>query len=131
EPVETAHLVGAVIRAIPCSETTVVSLLVQPVGRVHGCQHRTNRFARRVIAMLTKHGLMHDFNIFGILLVDGIVPVNPDPVHFPPASDLVLSYYGHVVFHAAAHHTGAASGAGVQVNGHSPVMAGFGMLIPQ
>ena len=55
EPVEVAHLVGAVVGAVARADAAVVHLAVEAVRRVVRRVHRADRLARRVVAVLAHH----------------------------------------------------------------------------
>src|SRR5208283_1515132 len=95
-------------------------------------------FAGRVFALLARHrleerpwiiergivfsGIAGRFaagSRFGV----GIVTVNADPVHFAAAHHLILAHHRNIVFGLAGHHTGIATVALVQVDGHAPGIA--------
>src|SRR5690606_33620955 len=59
EPVESTHLVGAVVGAVAGTDATVVGHLVQALVAVRGGGHRAHRFARRVVAVLSQHRHQH------------------------------------------------------------------------
>src|SRR5215475_6782466 len=58
-PVEPPDFVRAVVGAIPCSDTAVVDLLIEPLGARGGGEHRTHGLARSVAAVLAHHRLVH------------------------------------------------------------------------
>ena len=88
EEIESTHLVGAVVRAKSRADAAVVSHDVETVLAVNGRVDGANRFARRVLAMLARHRLMHDLGILGpfaaVLVVRfaaGIIAINSQPMH--------------------------------------------------
>src|SRR4029453_10308348 len=103
EPVEAPHLVRAVVLAVPGADAAVVDLLVDPVRAVDGGEHRADRLAGRVVAVLAHHGLEHGVGIFR---APAVVAVQADPVHLAPAAHLVLADHGDVVLGLAGHHAG-------------------------
>ena len=56
EPVEVPDLVRTVVGAVARAHAPIVDLSVQTIRRVVRREHRTNRLARRVGALLTRHG---------------------------------------------------------------------------
>ncbi len=117
EPVEPPHLVRAVVLAVARADAAVVDLLVDAVGAVHGRQNRADRFARRVVAVLAHHRLEDRVRA---RLGAAVVAIDADPVHLPAAPDFVLADDRHVVLGLTRHHARRASGAGIQVDRHSP-----------
>src|SRR3569623_3147379 len=127
EPVDPPHLRGTVVRAVPRPDAPVVALLVQPLARVDGGQHRADRLAGRVLAVLAHHGLVHDLGILGRA---GVVALDAQPVHHPPAATLELAHHRDVVLGVARHHTGGASGALRQIDGQAPAVPRIRVLGP-
>src|SRR5256885_827863 len=82
-PVEVADLVRTVIRAIARADAAVVHLAVQPVGRVIRGEDGTNRFARRVAALLAEHRLI-DRTVYLALFVLAPIALEPEPRHLAP-----------------------------------------------
>ena len=64
EEIETPNLERAIVRAITRADAAVVGHDVQAVFAVDGSVDRANRFARRVLAVLTHHRFMHHLGIF-------------------------------------------------------------------
>ena len=58
-PVEPADLVWAVVRAVARADAAVVDLLVDALGAGRRRQHGADRLARRVLAVLAHHRLVH------------------------------------------------------------------------
>ena len=67
EEIEPPHFERAIVRAIPRADAAVVGHDVQAVLAVDGRVDRTNRFARRVFAVLAHHRFVHHLGIFRIL----------------------------------------------------------------
>src|ERR1019366_9200207 len=118
--IETPHLVGAVVGAIPRAHAAVVDHVVEAFGAVRGGLHGAYQLARRVLAMHAGDGLVVDG---GVALIALIVGIHAYPVHGAAPSYLVLPHHGDIVFRLAGNHAGAASGAGVKVDGHAPRVA--------
>ena len=101
-------------------------------------------FARRGLAVLAHHRLVHDLRVinpcllvlipvglqnFVLLRADffrrrraGEITVNAQPEHLTAATHLILADDRHVVLALTRDDTGVAAGAGVQVNGHAPLV---------
>jgi len=58
EEVEAAHLVRAVVRAVPGAYAPVVGHLVDALGAVRGRGHRAHQLTRGVLALLAADGCM-------------------------------------------------------------------------
>src|SRR5690606_23447536 len=119
--------------------------MVEPFGGVNRSQYRTYRFTWRVIAVLTQHGLVHYRNVLQIIqtvdiillgvrfptLLDGVITVDAQPMHFAATAHLITAYNRNVVFDVTSYNTGSTSRTSVQVDGHYPFVAGLLVLIPQ
>src|ERR1700753_2322819 len=95
--------------------------------------------------MLAKHRLVNNRYVVHIgqlsnfvlfcnhfaLLVEAVVTVNTDPVHFAAAANLVTAYNRNVVLCATSNHTGTATGTSVQVDSHYPVVNRALVIIPK
>ena len=95
EKIEPANFERAIVCAITRADATVVSHDVEAVLAVNGCVDRTNRFARRVLAVLAHHRLMHDLGIFrkfAVVFIEwfcaGVIAIDPQPVHHTSMRDL-------------------------------------------
>src|SRR5687768_14282569 len=98
-PVKTTYFKRTVISAISCTDTTVISHLVDTFRTVIGSSHRTNILTRSIITMLTHHRLKyHTFQIIRIFFITYKVAVNTQPVHIMVAKYLTLTNNGHIVF---------------------------------
>src|SRR5690606_18700558 len=153
EPVESTHLVGAVVGAVAGADATVVGHLVQALVAVRGGGHRAHRFARRVVAVLAHHRHEHHPGVLAghlhpevhgdlaqpFLLrslighVGAEVAVQAQPVHLTASAHLVLAHHGDVVLHVAGRHAGTAAHAAVQVDAQPPAVAHafHRVLLPQ
>ena len=69
EEVEAAHLVRAVVRAVPGADAAVVRHDVEPLGVVHGGVDRADRLARRLLALHAGDRLHRDLRVLGDLAV--------------------------------------------------------------
>ena len=118
EPVESADLVGAVVRAVPRAHASVVDLGVQPFGRVVRRVYGTDGLAGSIAAVLAHHRLLHGLEA-AVLRVHE-VPIDLDPRHLAALCADLLADRRHVVLRVAGGHAGRATGAGVQVDGHPP-----------
>ena len=67
----------------------------------------------------------------GIVRLALEVAVDADPVHLAAARHLVLAHDRDVVLGLAGDHAGVAADAGVQVDGHAPLVAGVLPLLPE
>src|SRR5690606_9731062 len=140
KPVEPPYFIRAVIGTVSCTNASVVGHLVKTLRTVRSSYYRTNCLTRSIVTMLTSHWLESHLWIisshFQFLVGLGtfwraIIAVNPDPNHLSSVQYLLLTYYCHVVFHLTGHRTGAASYAGVHVNGHAPVVLAVFVPAPQ
>src|ERR1019366_4998554 len=120
EEIESPHLVGAVVGTIPRAHAAVVDHVVEAFGAVSCSLHGADQLAGRVLAVHARDRLVVDG---GIALVALIVGIHAYPVHRASAAHLVLTHHGDIVFRLAGHYTRAASGAGVEVDGHAPGVA--------
>src|SRR5205085_10548373 len=129
EEIEPADFERAIVGAITGPDAAIVSHYVEPVFTVDGGVDRTNGFARRVLAVLTHHRLMHHLRIFwkiAVVLIERLrareVTVDPDPVHRAAVRNLQFADDGNVVFGLTSNDTGAASGADIEIDRHSPLL---------
>src|SRR3954471_22135919 len=88
EEVETAHLVRAVVAAIPRADAAVVGHLVQSLVAVDGGVDRADVLARRGLAV---HAAERLGDHLGILDRPREVAVDADPLHLPTSHDLRLA----------------------------------------
>src|SRR5581483_8317192 len=139
--VEAAHLVGAVVRAVPRADAAVIGHRVEALLAVNRRGDRADVFAGRLLAVDTGDRLVDCLNA---VLVEfrtgqeifragaelsyrdaGEVAIQPNPVHLAPAPDLLLADDGDVVFRLAGHHAGVAADARIEVNRHAPLRPGL------
>jgi len=120
EPVEAAHVVGAVVAAVACPDATVVDLsiepLVGPIRRVHGA----DRLAGRNLAVLAEH---RQEQVRGTLRVAVHPALEAEPVQLPPVRCGGLPDHRHVVLGLASDHARLAAHARVDVDRHAPARA--------
>ncbi len=128
EIVETPHLVRAVVGTVPRTDAAVVDHVVQAFLAVDRRGDRADLFARRILAVMTRHRLMHRL---GIVQLAAEVPVDAQPMHLASPADLLLAHDRHVVLRLAGNHAGVAADALVQVDGHPPGVALVIELGPQ
>ena len=121
EPVEAADLVRAVVGTVARADAAVVDLLVQPLVAVDRGQHRADRLAGGVAAVLAEHRLMGHLHVAAPAA--GVVAIDAEPVHLALPPHLVLADHGDVVLRLAGDDAGGAAGAGVEVDGHAPAAA--------
>src|ERR1041384_8596124 len=80
--------------------------------------NRTDRFARRGIAVLAEHGQETRFDVRVFAFP---ISLDTNPVDLPTERGLLFARDGHVVFGAASDHACFAAGAFVEINDHSPM----------
>src|SRR5215213_10920891 len=96
EEIEAAYLVRAVVRTIFRPDAAVVNHVVQAFGTVHGRVDRTNRLARRVLAVHARH--RHEVDAFRMTWIKtSEVGIDANPVHLATAYDFVFADDGNVV----------------------------------
>src|SRR5205807_3060769 len=78
QEVEAAHLVRAVVRAIPCADAAVVDHVVEAFIAVARRGDRADDLARGVLALLTRHRLVIGV---GALDVARVIAIDAQPVH--------------------------------------------------
>src|SRR6185312_14957832 len=123
--VKTPHLVRAVVGAEPRADATVVYLHVQAFRIVHGRVHRTDQFARRVLAHHARHRLAQHRRSLGIAFV---IMIHANPVHFAAAVHLILADHGDVVFGLARDRARLAANAGIEIDAHTPRVFAFWVI---
>src|SRR5204862_1492255 len=89
EEVEAAHLVGAVVLAIPRTHAAVVDHLIEPFARMDGGGDGAHNLAGRLLAVHAGDGLVVNGRVRRVPLV---VAVHPDPVHLPSPEDFGLPH---------------------------------------
>ena len=80
----------------------------------------TDALTGRVLALHARHGLKVRF---GIGSRPAVIGIDANPVHLPPAQDLILADDRDVVLGLAPHDARVASDAGIDVDGHPPFVA--------
>src|SRR5262249_6469237 len=79
-----------------------------------------DQFARRVLTLLARDGLVVQIGLFQRA---GVVRIDADPLHQTAAIDLIFADNGDVVLRLARNDAGAAPGAGVHIDRHTPRIA--------
>src|SRR6185436_2593240 len=115
--VETSDFVWAIIRAIPCTHTTVVHHVIQPFFTMNCRTDWADRFTRGIFTLHTRHRLVDSF---WIVKLAGVVAVNANPVHLASDPDLLLADHWNVVLGLAGNGAGIATDAGTEIYSHSP-----------
>ena len=121
-PVKTAYFIRTVIGTISCTNTTVISHLVNPFAAMVGCRNRANIFTRSIITMLAKHRLKNNIRIFRIT---GKIPVDTKPMHIMIPGYFIFTYNRNIIFSMTGNYAGAATGTGIKINAHSPFIPGL------
>src|SRR5690554_5291452 len=118
-----------------------------------GSQYRTYSLTRCVITVLTHHWLVHHSDIFiirttqalhlflfiytgfvvllSIILVDRIITVNSQPMHFPATSHFITTHHRNVVLYITCYNTRTTTGTGIEINCHHPAVTRLLIFIPQ
>ena len=96
--------------------------------------------------MLTHHRLKNNLGIirrvfhcrevslFMLILwisIRRIITVNSNPMHLTASGYFEFAHHRYIVFCCAGNNAGTTTNAGVQINGHSPLMISYVMIIPQ
>ena len=123
-PIEPAHLVRTIVRAEPRADAADVDLCVQSfrivIRRVDG----TDRFARRLIALLAEH--RHEHVCVPLQSAVGRhrvrLALDADPRHLPTLRAELFAHDRDVVFPVARDHARVTPGAGIQVDRHAPAV---------
>src|ERR1019366_5018345 len=119
--IEPPHFVGAVVGTVASADAAVVDHIVKAFGAVGSGLHGADQLARGILALHAGNRLVVDGRVIGLAVVVG---VDANPVHGAPAAHLVFADHGDIVLGLAGDHAGAASGAGIEVDGHAPGVAG-------
>ena len=123
EPVEATNLVGTVVRAEARADAPVVNHLVETIGAVHGRFNRTDVLARRLLAVLTQHGLWGQLRRLGGPFIGARVPIDAQPVHLASLANVVGADHRHVVLRLACNGARSAANAGRKIDRHRPLLA--------
>src|SRR5208337_1026676 len=102
---------------VTSADAAVIDHVVQAFAAVNGRLHRTDQFARRILALHARHGLEESLGIFAWAVVIG---VHAEPVHVAAFEGLLFADYGDVVFRLAGDDAVIASDTGIQVDRHAP-----------
>src|SRR5690606_29322644 len=117
-----AHLVRAVVHAVPRADAAVVGHVVEALGAVRRRVDGAHVLAGRLLAVLAGDGLHRDLRVRR--LVADEVAIEPDPVHLAAERDLHLADRGDVVLGLAGDDAGAAARARREVDDHAPLVPG-------
>src|SRR6202035_4691938 len=101
EPVESTHLVRTVVFAIARADASIVYLAVEPFLSVIRREHRADRLARRVIALLTQHWREVELRRLRRFLWLREVTLDPNPRHDSAVVDAFLTDPWNIVFRVA------------------------------
>src|SRR5262249_46303535 len=118
-PVEAPYFVGAVVLAIAGTDAAVVDLTVEALAGVVRRKDRTYRLAGRVITLLAEHRRQVDTR--PRFAGGGEVAFDANPGHDSPATNPFPPDDRHIVLGIAGRDARAASGAGINVDGHAPL----------
>src|SRR5262249_31838858 len=109
----------------------VVGHVVQAFSAVSRRADGADLLARRVLALLARHGLKESFGIVERLVIRRgiagfrigfVIAVDANPVHLAAAHHLIFADHGNVVFRLASDDAGVASITTVQVDRHRPAV---------
>ncbi len=118
-PVEAAHLVGTVVRAVARPHAAVIDLDIEPLGVVIGGVDGAHRLAGGGGAVLAEH--RKELNPAG-----GVVPrLDTQPRHLTSLHVVFQSGDRNVVFDVAGRGAGPAPVAARQIDGHRPAVLGI------
>src|SRR5579871_235392 len=126
QEIEPPDFVGAVVRAIARAHAPVVHHVVQAFGAVQGRAHRADQFAGRVLTLHAGHRLKVRPGMVAVALVVG---VDTQPVHVPPAHNLLFPHDGDVVLRLAGHDAVVAAHAAIHVDRHAPGIVLLGIIV--
>src|SRR5579872_5472966 len=120
QEIEAAHFIRTVVGAVARAHAAVVDHFVQAFRAVDRRGHRADHFAGGILAVHAEDRFVVRPRI---VYAAFIVTVDADPVHVAADHDFFFANHGDIIFRLASHHTAAAAGAGVQVDGHAPGVA--------
>src|SRR5438270_13260051 len=126
EEVETAHLVRAVVAAIPRADAAVIGHLVQSLVAVDGGVDRADVLARRGLAVHAAERLGDHLGIFDW---PSEVAVDANPLHLATSDDLLLADDRDVVLGLAGDDARAATRALAQVDRHAPLVGFLAVVV--
>src|SRR5207245_7313398 len=128
-PVESPDFVRAVVRAETRTDASYVYLGVQPLGIVIRRVDGTHRLARRVVALLAQHRQKYRArSLQAVAVIEHVrLAFDANPRHLTSLLAELGTDDSDVVLGIACDDTGAAPGARVEIDRHSPSM--LGMLV--
>src|SRR5690606_5051673 len=107
-PIETTHLIRAVVCAVFSPDAAIISHLIQTLAAMVSSRYRANVLTGGVVAVLTKHRLENRLNAVGILGLSTEIAVNPQPVHYLKFEHVGLADHADIVLRLTADHAGPA-----------------------
>ena len=122
QKIKASDLVGAVVGTISGTDAAVVNHVVESLGAMRGCGHRTDHLARCILAVHARNRRVESLGIFGRSFE---VAVHPQPVHLSAAQYLVLTDDRNIVFGLAGNDARVAADARAQIDRHPPRVAGI------
>src|SRR4029077_15011651 len=135
QEIEAAHFVRTVVGAVARADTAVVDHVVQAFGTMDRGAYWADLLARSVFALHARNWLEKGFRISERIIVVSarvvcrsirfVIAVDANPVHFAATQNLVFADDWNVVFRDAGDHAGIAAIATVEINGHTPGVAGI------
>ena len=97
EEIEPAHFVWTVVRTILGADAAVVNHVVQAFCTVHCRVNRTDRFARRVLAMHARH--RHEIDALWMIRIEAfVVSIDANPMHLAATHNFVFTDNRNIVF---------------------------------
>src|SRR5690606_17924482 len=95
EEIAPSDFEWTVVCTVPCTNTTVVSHLIETIFAVSGRGNGTNLLTWRQLALHTRNGLMD--NLRAAIYITTEVAVCSDPVHFPSTTNFPFANYRDIV----------------------------------
>src|SRR5262249_8638541 len=126
KPVETPHLVRAVVLAIARANAAVVDLHVQALAAVNRRQNRTHALTGGVITLVAHDRLIGHTRLFRPVNVS----IESYPMHLALSADLIFADNRNIVFSLTTQHACRAADAGVEVYNHRPLVLAVLMVLP-
>ena len=122
EEVESAYLVGAVVRTVACTDASVVRHVVGALVAVNRRVDRADGFTRCVLTMHAGNGL-NDHFVWVVEVIADEVAIHADPGHLAALRDLVLADDWDVVLALTRDGARVATHARIQIDRHAPLRA--------